>query len=51
MRTFGCAWFPPRTFTGNIVVNQGMSVMIGSISTVTSVIDGIAGARGDGTCV
>ena len=50
MRTFGCAWSPPRTSTGNIFVNQGMSVMIGSISLITSVTDGIADARGDGIC-
>ena len=36
-----------------VFVNQGMSVMIGSISIITSIsiIDGIADARGDGTCV
>ena len=35
-----------------VFVNQGMSVMIGSISIITSIssIDGITDARGDGTC-
>ena len=33
-----------------VLANQGMSVMIGSISLITSVTDGIADARGDGIC-
>jgi hypothetical protein len=46
VRTLGCAWFPPRTFTGNIFVDQDMSASIDSII----LFDANTDARGDGTC-